>query len=100
MSIDVDLGVLTTIAADLTSAGSTLSGIDTAGSSGVDAGPMTGVITSMVAQVTDSAANIADGLSGTGALVGLSRDYYQRADADAEVSLDDIRSTMHEEGGR
>lgn len=100
MSIDVDLAVLGTIATDLTDAGTTLSGIDTAGSSGVDAGPMTAVIASMVAQVIDSAANVADGLSGTGTLVGLSREYYQRADADAEVSLEDIRSTMQEEGGQ
>ncbi|MDF1605136.1 hypothetical protein [Nocardioides sp. YIM 152315] len=62
--------------------------------SGVDAGPMTAVIASMLAQVTDSAGDVSTSLTGVAALVRQIRRYYERADASAEASLTDIKDVM------
>lgn len=94
--IDVDLTVLGTIAENLGTAGTTLAEIDTDGSTGVEAGLMTAVITSMIGQISDSAGNVADALTGLGELVESSRRYYRRADADAQASLEQISVAMEE----
>ena len=94
--IDVDLAALDTIAATLDKGADGLE--DQAGSvpASIDAGPMTGVISSMLSQVVDSAGNVSTALTGAAGLVRLSRDYYQRTDADAAASLADIQKAMKE----
>ena len=47
MSVDVELGVLSDIASDLDNGAEGLEGLAGGVSSGIDAGPMTAVITSM-----------------------------------------------------
>lgn len=92
--IDVDLDVLDTIAGDLDRAASGLE--DLAGSvpRGVDAGPMTAVVASMLSQVVTSAGNVSTALSGSAESVRLARGYYERADSDASAGLDRIRQEM------
>jgi hypothetical protein len=92
--IDVDLAALATVATTLDTSAQGLE--DLAGSvpAAVDAGPMTGVIASMLSQVVDSAGNVSTALTGAAGLVRLSRDYYQRTDAEAAASLSDIQKAM------
>lgn len=92
--MDVDLGVLDTIAGDLEGAANGLE--DLAGSvpRGVDAGPMTAVVASMLSQVVTSAGNVSTALSGSAESVRLARGYYQRADADASSDMSRIRQVM------
>lgn len=92
--IDVDLGALALIAATLDRGADGLEGLAGSVPAGIDAGPMTGVIASMLSQVVDSAGNVSTASSGAAGLVRLSRDYYQRADADAEASFADIKKVM------
>ena len=95
-AIDVDLGVLSTISTSLDNAATGLE--DLAGSvpSGVDAGPMSAVIASMLSQIVDSAGNVSEALSSSAEMVRLSRRYYERADADAETGLAGIREAVGE----
>lgn len=90
----VDRAVLATIADGLDRGASGLE--DLAGSvpSGVDAGPMTGFVVSMLAQVTDSAGNVSTSLTNSAALVRQCRTYYDRADADADAGLSEIRQAV------
>lgn len=90
----VDRAVLTTIAAGLDSGANGLE--DLAGSvpSGIDAGPMTGAIASMIAQVTDSAGTVSSSMSSSATLVRQARTYYDRADASASAGLSQIRKAM------
>lgn len=92
--IDVDKEVLGTIAGDLDRGAAGLE--DVAGSvpSGVQAGPMTGVIASMLSQVTNSAGNTSSALTGAAEMVRLSRRYYDRADADADAGMTEIQKAM------
>ncbi|GAB2980398.1 hypothetical protein [Nocardioides montaniterrae] len=94
MSIDVDLGVLATIATSLDKGASGLDGLDATAATGVDAGPMTAVIAGMLSQVLDSAGNISDVLTATAGRVRECRTYYQRADASAAADLEAIHKAM------
>lgn len=94
MSVDVELGVLTSIANDLNSGAEGLEGLAGGVPSGVDAGPMTAVIAGMLSQIVDSAGNVSTSMSGTADAVEVCRLYYQRADADAEAGLNDIKKAM------
>ena len=62
--IDVDLSVLATIAGGLDSGASGLEGLAGGVPSGVDAGPMSAVVASMLSQVVDSAGNVSVALTG------------------------------------
>lgn len=90
----VDLAVLGRIADALDRGADDLE--DLAGSvpRGVDAGMMTGVISGMLAHVTDSAGNVSASMSGSGALVRQCRTYYQGADASATAGLSEIREAV------
>ncbi|WP_121254523.1 hypothetical protein [Nocardioides ferulae] len=90
----VDLAVLSDIAGELDLAADGLDGLAGSVPGGVDAGPMTAVINVMLAQVTDSAANVSESLTASAALVRLCRRYYQQADADADAGLSEIREAM------
>ena len=92
--IDVDLSVLDAIAQDLDSGASGLEGLTGGVPSGVDAGPMTAVIASMLSQVVDSAGNVSVALSGSAETGRLARGYYQRADAESSAGLEAIRRAM------
>lgn len=92
--IDVDLDVLDTIAGDLEGAASGLEGLAGGVPRGVDAGPMTAVVASMLSQVVTSAANVSTALSGSAESVRLARGYYERADADASAGMARIRQVM------
>jgi hypothetical protein len=92
--IDVDLGVLDTIAGDLEGAASGLESLAGSVPRGVDAGPMTAVVASMLSQVVTSAGNVSTALSGSAESVRLARGYYERADADASAGMDRIRRVM------
>lgn len=92
--IDVDLSVLDTIAEGLDSGASGLEGLSGSVPSGVDAGPMTSVVASMLSQVVDSAGNVSVALSGSADNVRLARRYYRRADAESSAGLDEIRRSM------
>lgn len=94
--IDVDLSVLDTIAEGLDSGASGLEGLSGSVPSGVDAGPMTAVIASMVGQVVDSAGNVSVALSGSADNVRLARRYYRLADAESSAGLDAIRRAMQQ----
>ena len=92
--IDVDLSVLSAIADGLDTGGSGLEELSGSVPSGVDAGPMTAVIASMVGQVVDSAGNVSVALSASADNVRLARRYYQLADAESSAGLDEIRRAM------
>lgn len=90
----VDPAVLTSIAAGLDRGARGLE--DLAGSvpSGIDAGPMTGVIASMIAQVTDSTGTVSSSMSSSATLVRQARAYYERADASSAAGLSQIQKAM------
>ncbi|WP_210649130.1 hypothetical protein [Nocardioides sp. SYSU D00065] len=94
--IDVDLGVLDTIASDLDGAADGIEGLAGSVPRGVDAGPMTAVIASMLSQVVSSAGNASTALSGSAESVRLARSYYQRADADSSAGMEQIRRVMQQ----
>lgn len=92
--IDVDLGALDTIASDLDGAAEGLEGLAGSVPRGIDAGPMTAVVASMLSQVVTSAGNVSTALSGSAESVRLARGYYASADADASADMDAIRQAM------
>lgn len=92
--IDVDLGVLSSIATTLDRGSDGLEQLAGSVPSGVDAGPMTAVLASMLSQVVDSAGNVSEAMTGAAEMVRLSRRYYERADADAVTDLSGIREAM------
>lgn len=92
--IDVDLSVLDTIASGLDSGAAGLEGLAGGVPSGVDAGPMSAVIASMLSQVVDSAGNVSVALTGAAESVRLARSYYQGADAESSAGMDEIRRAM------
>lgn len=92
--IDVDLDVLDTIAGDLEGAAGGLEGLADSVPRGVDAGPMTAVVASMLSQVVTSAGNVSAALTGSAESVRLARGYYERADAESSASMDRIRQVM------
>lgn len=92
--IDVDLGALDAIAGDLEGAAQALEALAGGVPRGVDAGPMTAVVASMLSQVVTSAANVSNALTGTAEGVRLARGYYERADADASADMSQIRRVM------
>lgn len=92
--IDVDLGVLDAITVDLEGAAAGLEGLAGSVPRGIDAGPMTAVITSMISQVVTSAGNVSIALSGSAESVRLARGYYGRADADSSAGMGRIRQVM------
>ncbi|TQL70278.1 hypothetical protein FB381_4207 [Nocardioides albertanoniae] len=94
MSVDVELSVLSDITVELDAGAEGLEGLAGGVPSGIDAGPMTAVITSMLSQIVDSTGNVSTAMSGAADAVGVCRRYYQRADADAEAGLDDIKKAM------
>ena len=71
--IDVDLGALDTIAADLEGAASGLEGLAGGVPRGVDAGPMTAVVASMLSQVVTSTANVSTARTGDPEVLGRER---------------------------
>lgn len=93
-AIDVDLAQLATITQGLHQAAEGLEDLSGSVPSGIDAGPMTGVIASMIGQIVDSAANVSVALDHTGTNVGICREYYQRADASAEADFASIKEAM------
>lgn len=93
-AIDVGLGALDTIASDLDGAAAGLEGLAGSVPRGVDAGPMTAVVASMLSQVVNSAGNVSTALSGAAESVRLARSYYQRADAESAAGMDQIRRVM------
>lgn len=94
MSVDVELGVFSDIAGDLNDGAEGLEGLAGGVPSGIDAGPMTSVITSMLSQIVDSSGNVSTAMSGAADAVEVCRRYYERADADAEAGLNDIKKAM------
>lgn len=94
MSVDVELGVLSDIASGLNDGAEGLESLAGGVPSGIDAGPMTAVITSMLSQIVDSSGNVATAMSGAADAVEVCRRYYERADADAEAGLDEIKKAM------
>lgn len=92
--IDVDLSALDAIASGLDGASDALEGLAGGVPRGVDAGPMTAVVASMLSQVVTSAGNLSQALSGSADNVRLARGYYQRADADAAADMQQIRRVM------
>ena len=92
--IDVDLGALDAIATSLDGAASGLEGLAGGVPRGIDAGPMTAVVTSMLSQIVTSSGNLSTALGGTAESVRLARGYYERADADASADMDQIRQVM------
>lgn len=94
MSIDVDQEVLGSIATDLDTGASGLEGLSGGVPVKVDAGPMTAVIASMLAQVVDSAGNVSVAMTAAADQVRESRRYYERADASSEADLDAIGKAM------
>jgi hypothetical protein len=92
--IDVDLGALDSIAGDLETAASGLESLAGSVPRGVDGGPMTAVIASMLSQVVTSAGNVSTALTGSAESVRLARSYYQRADADSSADMNQIRQAM------
>jgi hypothetical protein len=92
--IDVDLGVLGSIASGLDSGADGLEGLSGSVPGGIDAGPMTAVIAGMLSQVVDSAGNVSTSMSAAADAVRMSRRYYERADADAQAGMDQIREAM------
>jgi hypothetical protein len=95
-TVDVDLAVLASIATGLDAGADGLENLAGSVPSGVDAGPMTAVIASMIGQVVDSAGNVSESLSGVAELVRTARGYYERADADGAASLAEIEEAMDE----
>ncbi|AWB92629.1 hypothetical protein [Aeromicrobium chenweiae] len=94
--IDVDLGTLTSIAALLDRGADDLEGLAGSVPAGVDAGPMTGFVASLLSQVVDSAGNVSTASTAAADLVRLSGDYYRRADAEAEADFADIKKAMEQ----
>ena len=92
--IDVDRGVLDSIAGDLDSAASGLEGLADSVPAGIDAGPMTAVVASMLSGIVDSAGNVSTAMSGSADAVRLARRYYDRADADSAAGMDRIRQVL------
>lgn len=92
--IDVDLSALDTIAGELEGAASGLDGLAGSVPRGVDAGPMTAVVASMLSQVVTSSGNVAAALDGSADAVRLARGYYERADAESSAGMDRIRRVM------
>lgn len=92
--IDVDLSVLTTIAEDLDTGAAGLEGLAGSVPAGIDAGPMSAVVASMIAQVVDSAGNVSVALTAAADSVRMCRLYYLRADAESQAGLDDISRAM------
>ncbi|MCW2817924.1 MAG: hypothetical protein JWR42_711 [Marmoricola sp.] len=92
--IDVDLPSLDTIATALDTGARGIDDLAGTTPGGIDAGPMTGVIAGMLSQVVNSAGNVSSSLTGAASLVRLSRQYYERADAEATASLTEIQQAM------
>lgn len=92
--IDVDRAVLDSIAADLDAAADGLEGLAGSVPAGIDAGPMTAVIASMLSGIVDSAGNVSTAMSGSADAVRLARRYYDRADADASAGMTRIRQVL------
>lgn len=92
--IDVDLSALDTIAGELEGAASGLDGLAGSVPRGVDAGPMSAVVASMLSQVVTSSGNVVTALNGSAEAVRLARSYYERADADASADMARIRQVM------
>jgi hypothetical protein len=90
----VDEAALGAIADELDQGASALEGLAGSVPSGIDAGPMTGVVASMLAKVTDSAGTVSTSMSSAATLVRQCRQYYQRADADAAADLSAIKQVM------
>lgn len=94
--IDVDRLVLATIATDLDAGAAGLEDLAGSTPSNIDAGPMTGVVASMLSQVVDSAGNASTSMTGAAELVRLSSRYYLRADASSETDLQGIEKAMEQ----
>lgn len=92
--IDVDPEALGSIATSLDRGAAWLEELAGTVPGTVDAGPMTAVVMSMLAQAVDSAGNVSSAVSASAEAVRLSQRYYERADADAEAGLQEIRRTM------
>lgn len=92
--IDVDLSALDAIASGFDAAADGLESLAGSVPRGVDAGPMTAVVASMLSQIVTSAGNTANALIGSAESVRLARSYYERADADASADMNQIRRVM------
>jgi hypothetical protein len=92
--IDVDTEVLDSIATGLDTGARGLEGLAGTVPGGIDAGPMTAVIASMLGQITDSAGNVSSSMAAAAETVRLCRRYYERADASADAEFGEIRTVM------
>lgn len=92
--VDVDLTVLNQIATGLDTGATGLEGLSGSVPAGVDAGPMTGVVASMLSQIVSSAGNVSTSCSAAADQVRECRTYYLRTDADSKATLEDIRKVM------
>lgn len=92
--IEVDLAALDSIAGQLDAGAEGLDGLAGSVPSGIDAGPMTGFVTGMLAQAASNAGTISDALSASAAAVRSARTYYQRTDADVDATMGEIGKVM------
>lgn len=90
--IDVDLDDLDTISTGLGDAATALEGLQFP--AGPDAGLVSPGITSLLAQLATSTGNVASSLSAASTSVADSRTYYERADAEASATLEEINQAM------
>jgi hypothetical protein len=93
-TVDVDLEVHDAIASSLETGAQGLEGLSGGVPAGIDAGPMTAVITGMLSQIVDSAGNVSTSLTSAAEGVRLSRRYYEQSDASAQSGLEAIRKAM------
>lgn len=92
--VDVDLTMLEQIAKGLDDGAKGLESLSGSTPSNVDAGMMTGFVASMLSQIVTSAGNVSTASTGAAELVRECTRYYERDDASAKASLEDINKVM------
>lgn len=92
--IDVDLADLDTIASGLETGAEALDDVQVP--DGPEAGIMSGVISSMLAQVATSGGEIALSMLASSENVALARLYYERTDAESSASFAEIAEAMED----
>lgn len=92
--IHVNIAALPGIADGLDSAADGIEGLSSGVPSGVDAGPMTPVVSAMLAQVVDSAGNVSTSAGAAADAVRRAHTYYQRTDADVGASMAEIEAAV------
>ena len=92
--VDVDPAVLSQIATGLDTGATGLEGLSGSVPAGIDAGPMTGFVASMLSQIVSSAGNVSTSCTAAADQVRECRQYYLRTDADSKATLEDITKVM------